>query len=276
MATIAATQHRRPGRGRYQLLFAAAALLLILLALLFAWGLWERIGDAGRLAASWRAAKIAGPLGCVGLQAFQVVFFFIPGEAISFAAGYVFGAWRGLAYSFAGIMLGSIFNFYLARTVGRPALARIVKPSTLERVDRLLEGARGKLAVFLLFLFPLGPKDALCYGAAFSGISWPEFAVISGAARLPGLLFSVYLGTRAAHRNFVFVVVAVLTALAAAGAFYLFRRHEAGLSSWGPTAESRGGNSSVGTVPQFGFLKIRLPAWRRAVACPGEKSSLSP
>lgn len=276
MTTSEATRNRGTGRGGYQLLIAATALLLMLLALLSAWGLWKSMGDASRLAASWRAARIAGPLGCMGLQAFQVVFFFIPGEAISFASGYVFGTWRGLAYSFAGIMLGSIFNFYLARSVGRPALARIVKPSSLERVDRLLKGARGKLAVFLVFLFPLGPKDALCYGAAFSGMSLLEFTAVSGAARLPGLLFSVYLGTRAANRNFVLVVVAALSALAAAGAFYLFRRHEAGRGAPTLTPKSHGGISSTLTTPSLDYLRIRLPNWRRAVACPGEKSGLSP
>jgi uncharacterized membrane protein YdjX (TVP38/TMEM64 family) len=273
---MAAPWSRGKWRAGYRLLFVATALLLMLLALLFAWGLWQRIGDAGRLAASWRAARIAGPLGCVGLQAFQVVFFFIPGEAISFAAGYVFGTWRGLAYSLTGIMLGSIFNFQLARAVGRPALARIVLPSSLERVDRLLEGARGRLAVFLLFLLPLGPKDALCYGAAFSDMSLPEFAAISGAARLPGLVFSVYLGTRAAHRNFVFVLVAGLMALAAAGALCLFRRHEAGRGIPGPTAESPDSKSRAGATTPFDFLKIRFPTWRRVVACSGEKSRLSP
>jgi uncharacterized membrane protein YdjX (TVP38/TMEM64 family) len=210
------------------LLFVVAGLLFVVgLAWTSRWLVSLHAVDLQRLAASWRGGGLAGPLWCIALQALQVVFFFIPGEVFSFAAGYVFGTWHGLAYSFAGITAGSAFNFYLARIVGRPALARIIKPSRLERVDRLLAGADGRFAIFTLFLVSIGPTDALCYGAGFSAMSLPEFAAISGVARIPGILFDTYLGARAATHNFGFVILAGLAGLAIFGSFYLYRRHKA-------------------------------------------------
>jgi uncharacterized membrane protein YdjX (TVP38/TMEM64 family) len=155
-----------------------------------------------------------------------VVIFFLPGEVLSFAAGYVFGTWHALAYSFAGIMAGSVFNFCLARAVGRPTVARILKPSRLDMVDHLLSGNQGRLAIFSLFLFPLGPTDALCYGAGFSGMSLLEFSAISGTARIPALLFNVYLGARAASHNYVFLVIAGFFLLTAFVGYPLLVRYK--------------------------------------------------
>ncbi len=216
----------RNARTRDLIFVILAALFLAGLAWLSGWGVFRHAGDVERLFAAWRGHGFAGPLWCVALQALQVVVFFLPGEILSFAAGYAFGTWHALAYSFAGIMAGSVFNFCLARAVGRPAVARIIKRSQLDHVDRLLAGNRGRFAIFTLFLFPMGPTDALCYGAGFSAMSLPEFAAISGVARIPGLLFNVYLGARAATRNSTFVILAGLAALAAFGFLYLYRHYK--------------------------------------------------
>lgn len=257
MKDMAETRDRQSGRGGKLVLAATTVLIFAFLAWVFR--CWHQAGSFEQLVASWRTAPFAGPLWCVALQALQVVSFFIPGEAISFTAGYVFGTWHGFAYSLAGITLGSAFNFHLARLVGRPVLSRIVRASSLERVDQLLAGSRGRRAIFLAFLFPLGPKDAFCYGAAFSGMSLPELAAISGSARFPGLLFSVYLGTNTAHRNFDFVIAAGLMALATAGAFYLFRRRQTACIASKAVVENRNGHTGIGTMPPAGCGHIRLP-----------------
>jgi uncharacterized membrane protein YdjX (TVP38/TMEM64 family) len=128
-----------------------------------------------------------------------VVIFAIPGEITQLAAGYVFGVWHGFLYSIVGIMAGSAFNFYFARVVGRPTLKRFMSHSTLEKVDKALNSAKGKSTLFLLFLLPGAPKDALCYGAGFTAIGLLEFVVITGLARTPALLASILFGAHASH-----------------------------------------------------------------------------
>lgn len=273
MKRMAGTLSAESGRGGKLVLIASAVLILVFLAWLS--GEWKQAGSFHGLAASWRNRPF-GPLWCMALQALQVVLFFIPGEAISFAAGYVFGTWHALAYSMVGIMLGSAFNFHLARTLGRPLLTRIVKPSSLERADRLLVGAKGRLGIFLVFLFPFGPKDAFCYGAAFSGMSLAEFTAISGAARFPALLFSVYLGTSTAHRNFVLLATAGLVALATGGAFYLFRRHRAVRKLSTPVAKSQSVYSSAGAVSRFSHGDARCPIFEQIPIGQGRESSPAP
>lgn len=210
------------------ILLGIAGLFLAGLAWYVGGHAFQHARDIERLFAGWRGNAFAGPLWCVALQALQVVVFFLPGEVLSFAAGYVFGTWHALAYSFAGIMAGSLFNFCLARAVGRPTMARFIKPSRLAMVDRLLSRNHGRLAIFSLFLFPLGPTDALCYGAGFSGMSLFEFAAINGTARIPALLANVYLGARAATHNFVFLIIAGLLLLAALVGYPLLARYRNG------------------------------------------------
>jgi uncharacterized membrane protein YdjX (TVP38/TMEM64 family) len=213
-------------RTSHLILLGLAALLLAGMAWYVGWRAFQHAGDIERLFATWRGNGLAGPVWCVVLQALQVVVFFLPGEVLSFAAGYVFGTWHALAYSFTGIMAGSVFSFCLARAVGRPAVARIIRPSSLELVDRLLARNQGRLAIFSLFLFPLGPTDALCYGAGFSAMSLPEFAAINGTARIPGLFLNIYLGASAATHNFVFVVIAGALLLAVLAGYPLLARHK--------------------------------------------------
>jgi uncharacterized membrane protein YdjX (TVP38/TMEM64 family) len=215
VAAMGTKRRANSARTRHLVLLGLAGLFLAGLAWYVGWHAFQHAGDVEHLFAAWRGNGFAGPLWCVALQALQVVVFFLPGEVLSFAAGYAFGTWHALAYSFLGIMVGSLFNFCLARAVGRPAMARFIKPSRLALVDRLLSRNHGRLAIFSLFLFPLGPTDALCYGAGFSGMSLLEFAAINGTARIPALLANVYLGARAASHNFVFVIIAGLLLLAA-------------------------------------------------------------
>ena len=142
MPDISNARRKQPTWIR-DLLFAVLALLFLIgLTWLSGWGASRHARDVERLFAAWRGDGLAGPMWCIVLQALQVVFFFVPGEILSFAAGYIFGTWHGLAYSFAGIMMGSAFNFYLARVVGRPALARQHEPEAAVLEDPV-DKARG-------------------------------------------------------------------------------------------------------------------------------------
>src|SRR6266480_4665610 len=100
------------------------ALLVIGGGVLWHTGVLHRISSKGHLIALLQAGGWTGALLCIAVQFLQVVIAVIPGEITSVAAGYVFGAWRGFLYSAIGVTLGSAFNFWFARVVGRPARER--------------------------------------------------------------------------------------------------------------------------------------------------------
>jgi uncharacterized membrane protein YdjX (TVP38/TMEM64 family) len=206
------------------------ALFLLLLFVAGAVGVWQsgliqRLSNRQQIVEMLRAAGIRGPLACIGVQFVQVVIFVIPGEITQFAAGYVFGAGLGFLYSVTGIMLGSAFNFGFARVVGRPTLERLIHQSTLEKVDRALTSAKGKSGLFLLFLLPGMPKDAMSYGAGLSKMNLLEFVVVSGLARSPALLASILLGSQAYRRDYTAMVLTAAVVVAAVAGYYFYERN---------------------------------------------------
>jgi uncharacterized membrane protein YdjX (TVP38/TMEM64 family) len=115
----------------------------------------------------------------VGLQAFQVVAAPIPGEATGILGGYLYGPYLGTLLSTIGLTLGSLIAFLLARYFGRPFAERFVSPATMERFDYLLHH-KGVFLIFVLFLIPGFPKDALCYLLGLGHLSIMEFHWGSG------------------------------------------------------------------------------------------------
>jgi uncharacterized membrane protein YdjX (TVP38/TMEM64 family) len=109
--------------------------------------------------------------------------------------------------------------------VGRPTLERLIPRSTLEKVDRALNNARGKSALFLLFLLPGMPKDAMSYGAGLSNMRIVEFVVISGLGRSPALLASILLGSQAYRQDYTAMFITAAVVAAAIGGYYLYERN---------------------------------------------------
>jgi len=158
------------------------------------------------------------PLAFVSLQAFQVVFAPLPGQVLGFAAGYLFGAGWGTVYSLVGVTVGSAGAFVLSRKFGRPYVARVVAPETLAEFDALPE-ERGLLGLFLAFLVPGLPDDAICFVAGLTDIPLWKLVVVAVVGRLPGFLLAALAGASVAgaHLLRAFGVVAVLLALSVVG-----------------------------------------------------------
>ena len=199
-------------------------LLVVGVAVLWHMGVLHRISNKDHLIALLREGGPTGALLCIAVQFLQVVIAAIPGEITSFAAGYVFGAWRGFLYSAIGVTLGSAFNFWFARVVGRPTLERLIGRDRLAKIDRSFGSARSKSAMFLLFLLPGLPKDLLSYAAGFSGMTIIEFLVLSGLARSPALLASVMIGAGVSRGDYRSVIAISLLVLLAIGGYYWYHR----------------------------------------------------
>ena len=151
----------------------------------------------------------------------------IPGEITQFAAGYVFGAWKGFLLSLAGIMLGSAVAYGFGKAAGRPALSKLLGEKTMERLDRAVLSPKAPTAMFLLFLLPGAPKDAMSYGAGVSGFPLGKFVLISGLGRIPALLASTLIGAQVYDRDYASVAITAAAAAAMAAAFWLYQRKTA-------------------------------------------------
>ncbi|HRY72688.1 MAG TPA: TVP38/TMEM64 family protein [Spirochaetia bacterium] len=194
-------------------LFIAALLVVILV---FRGELVALFRDREATRAWIQARGGWGKLAFVGLQALQVFLFVIPGEVVQVAGGYVFGLWEGTLLSLLGITLGSLVNFCAGRLLGRPFVEAVFKPETLAGLERVTNSGRMAAGFFLLFVIPGIPKDALCYLAGVSRLSFPLFALVTTLGRLPGILGSSFMGSAAYDGSYA----AALAVLAVASVLF--------------------------------------------------------
>ena len=163
---------------------------------------------------------IFAPLLFVLLQVIQIVVAFIPGGPIPMIGGAVFGMVPGILLSLAGSFLGTAIVYYLVQWIGRPLLNLFVKEEHLERFSFLKNRRKMERIVFLLFLCPGLPKDALTYIVAFNKTIPPlPLFFLTTIARFPAMALTVKMGSSLWEGNWkmVALVIGILILIAVAG-----------------------------------------------------------
>ncbi|MGB9630150.1 MAG: TVP38/TMEM64 family protein [Thermodesulfobacteriota bacterium] len=153
------------------------------------------------------------PLAYIVIQILQVIVAPIPGGAIEFMGGYLFGVKAGFIYSMIGLFFGSLLAFGLARIFEKWAVEKFVSKETIKKFDYLI-GHEGVILSFLLFLIPGFPKDALCYILGLTPMHLGIFLVISTIGRIPGTLMACLQGGKAfEHQYKLFLILLGISAL---------------------------------------------------------------
>jgi uncharacterized membrane protein YdjX (TVP38/TMEM64 family) len=151
----------------------------LFLAGLIAAGLALRLLGSGFLAAR------PTPLGALMFFAAGAALtaFGVPRQAVAFAAGYAFGAWRGGVLAMAAQMLGCCVDFWWARAVARDWAVRRLR-GRLARLDRTL-AERPFTATLTLRLLPVGNNLLLNLLAGISGLRGAPFLAATLIGYLP-------------------------------------------------------------------------------------------
>jgi uncharacterized membrane protein YdjX (TVP38/TMEM64 family) len=137
----------------------------------------------------------------------------VPGGAVEFLGGYLFGVEAGFIYSMIGLLIGSWFAFSLARVFEKWAVEKFVSEQTLKKFDYLI-GHEGVILSLLLFLIPGFPKDALCYILGLTPMHLGIFLIISTIGRIPGTLMATLQGAKAFdHQYKAFMILMGVSAL---------------------------------------------------------------
>ncbi len=164
------------------------------------------------------------PLAYILLQVLQVIIAPVPGGAVEFLGGYLFGEWAGFLYSMIGSILGSWVAFSLARVFEKYAVEKFVSPKNIKKFDYLM-GHEGVIISFLLFLIPGFPKDALCYLLGLTPMHIGIFLFISTLGRIPGTLMAVLQGAKAFNHQYISFFI--LLGISSLGILVFYIYHEA-------------------------------------------------
>lgn len=158
------------------------------------------------------------------IQVLQLVICIIPGQAMQFAGGYVFGIGLGYLLSITGAAVGTVLTFYLARVLGRDALHLFFDEKKIAHFVEKLNSKKALIVVFVIYLIPGLPKDLITYAAGVSEIKLKPFLILSLVGRTPGMLCSIILGNL--FNNGSYIGILVLSIVVAVACIWGVRHHE--------------------------------------------------
>ena len=186
------------------------------------WAFFPYVVDPVWLRTRIETTDAAAPVVFVLLQAIQVVFAPIPGQVLGTAGGYLFGSVLGTAYSMLGVTIGSTVVFVASRRYGRPFVARVLTDDALTGVDAFVD-AYGAPGLFVAFLLPTFPDDAICLVAGLTPIRFRTFLVLLLVGRTPTFLAAAYAGTALANGRIDRVLLVLAGLLLVSAAVYYLR-----------------------------------------------------
>ncbi len=163
------------------------------------------------------------PLVSAYLQVATSIFPPGPSFLLAIANAMVFGAVLGGLLTFGTALVAAAACFAIARSIGRPGVARIVSAERLDRMDRFME-RRGMIAVFVGRIVPFINPDLVSYAAGVTGIRWLPFLAAMAAGTVPSTLFYTLVGAWALEATgWVLLAVGASTLLPLLG-LLLYRR----------------------------------------------------
>ena len=162
----------------------------------------EELGFLARLVTWLR--ETAAALGWLGPFFYGLVYallalLFVPGSALTIAAGLTFGLGLGALTVFVAANVAAALSFLIARYVLRDRVEKLLagRPA-LRAIDRAVE-TQGWRIVFLTRLSPVFPFSAQNYFYGLTGATFYQYVAASLVGMLPGTLLYVYIGAAGAE-----------------------------------------------------------------------------
>ena len=156
-------------------------------------GLWENVNSVEKIRKFILSIGFYGRLFFVLLQFLQVTILPIPSTITTLAGVLIYGPLQTAFLSLSGILLGSLFAFWLGRSFGRKIVVYMVGEASCMKWTKFLTSA--KYSFFVMMLFPIFPDDILCLVAGLTDMSWAFFSITNFISRPIGIFLTCYLGS---------------------------------------------------------------------------------
>ena len=197
------------------LLFAALAVLILLLDRQFGWS--RKLGDPAYLTALtetvrahlWQALALYTVLtviGCVVLA--------LPGATFALVAGAIFGPWLGILACLTATTIGASAAFLVGRFFLRDSLKPVAEKNRYLKKLLFEDGSRRDVAVLMITrLVPLFPYNLQNFAYGITDIGFWKYTLCTFVFMAPGVSFFTIGAaglTDAEHRMVYFVTAGIL------------------------------------------------------------------
>ena len=174
------------------------------------------------IAAYIKSWGIWGQFGIVGLMVAHS-FIPFPAEFVAIAAGMCFGTVWGTLLTWAGAMLGGLLAFGIARKLGRPFVADMLRPEHLAKIDKG-SGITSVSAMIGARLVPVIAFNLINYGAGLTDVSWWRFTWTMAIGILPLTFLMALLGDQMREPTLTDWMVLLAASIAMFAVVHLARR----------------------------------------------------
>ncbi|MFA6866614.1 MAG: VTT domain-containing protein [Clostridia bacterium] len=155
-------------------------------------GIFKSVDSAEELIKIIKSFGVAGKLVFVLVQFLQVTFIPIPSSIVTAAGAALFSPWECVLLSTIGLIIGSLFAFFLGRAFGVKLVKWVIGEEMLIKYNSFIKG-RDKAMLIYMFLFPVFPDDMLCMLAGLTTMSYPGFIIVQLISRPLNVLSTVFL-----------------------------------------------------------------------------------
>ena len=173
-------------------LYIAAVCLIVYFALSKV-GLFDSINTADDVVNYINHSGGVAEVIFVAANFLQVTIIPIPSTITTTAGAILFeGIWKPLYLTVIGLVLGSMFAFFLGRVFGVRFANWLVGEKTIKKYHELTKG-RDKVVLFYMFVFPFFPDDFLCILAGMTNYTYIGFFLLQIFTRTLGTLVTILL-----------------------------------------------------------------------------------
>lgn len=154
----------------------------------------------------------------------------IPDSIVTIAGGYIFGPVVGSLFSLIGLAIGTSFDFWLARRLGRDFVSKKF-PHSMDIIDRYAQKS-GWWTVFIMRVLPSVTFDLIGYSAGLSSMQYRIYIGSTLLGAIPMTLFTIFLGHSLHIKSLQFTVVVIILGISAVttGSYIAHRIHISSLS----------------------------------------------
>ena len=141
----------------------------------------------------------------------------LPAFVPALANGLLFGAFWGTLLTWSTAIIGALICFYMARSLGRPVVERLVSRRAMDSVDRFFK-QYGNNSILIARLIPLLSFSAISYTAGVTSISLRGYFWATAIGILPGTIVFCVLGQNMTDMvKFIWYAVVGIAALIVLG-----------------------------------------------------------
>ncbi|RKL69415.1 hypothetical protein CR203_04210 [Salipaludibacillus neizhouensis] len=137
----------------------------------------------------------------------------LPAFIPTFANGLIFGAFWGGILSWSSALIGATLCFYIARTLGRPVVEKLVNRKALDWSDRFFV-RYGMYAIVISRIVPVMSYGIVSYAAGFTKMKFRIYIIGTAIGQTPATMLYSYLGEHSTESIMMivwaFVAVAVI------------------------------------------------------------------